>query len=339
MTRTEVAGLRIGGRIVEMRLSDRKSTDIVCGLIFLIILGFFSATVVRTLDTKDFRRVTSVTDSLGKVCDSGVEGSSGNQYKHLYIEKPEKGEALLSKRICVKRCPQSKDDILECRENKSGEGLNCANFEVYSTVVLFDRICLPTDKELYQSVSKEFYGYDITGVLLALTANYKLIILSLFVAIVSSFLYTTLLRLFAWKVVCFTLLLAHIGMIYAGKLSWNHHEKLLSDSEGAQDELKMKQAASSFKLLSYVVWGITTLIAICCCVLWRRIKTAVEVLAAACKFVSDVKSIIKVPLIFTAIGVCWIVVWIFSAISLYSKGNMIWRKESIFGKIDFPISQ
>lgn len=319
---SHVAGLRTSGRVVRTGIADRSCTDAVCAVVFLLVLASFAGLVFRNSDINDVKKITSLADSNGVFCGTDPFSGAESDYRYLYYGKPMKGDPLLSKRTCVKSCPKESTDELECRETNKQSQIRCTDFEVYSTVALLGRICIPTDKSLYQQVSKELYGFDITGWVTMLASNYKLILLSLFLAFVFSYFYTKLLSVIAWQVIVASLVLVHAAIIGVGMKTWNKYSALVEDSIGAADEMKMKQAAASYKLVSYLLWTSAGVLAVVCMLLADKIRASIQVLVTAMRFVNDVKQIIKVPLYFGVISILWMFVWAVSCISLYTKGEV-----------------
>merc|ERR1711976_190561 len=59
---------------------------------------------------------------------------------------------LTSNSICIKKCPSSENDKIECYPTTKFS--NCNDLQAYNTFGLFERICIPSAKELSQLVLK-----------------------------------------------------------------------------------------------------------------------------------------------------------------------------------------
>lgn len=321
MHKSQVSGLRISGRGLRTGVAGRSCTDSICAVVFLLILASFAGLVYRSADINDVRKVTSLADSNGVYCGTDPFTGVESDYKYLYFAKAAKGDPLLSKRTCVKSCPKDSTDALQCKETDTHSKISCSDFEVYPTFVLLGRICVPKDKAMYQQVSQELYGFDLTGLIATLASNYKMILLSVLLAFLLSYFYTKLLSVIAWQVILASLVLIHAAIIAAGTKTWKKHTDLVEDSVGAADEIKMKQAAATYKLISYLLWCSAGVLAVMCVLLADKIRASIKVLVTAMNFVNDVKQIVRVPLFFGVLGVVWVFVWSASCISFYTKGE------------------
>ena len=328
MHKSQVSCLRTSGRAFRTGIAGRSCTDGICAVVFLLVLASFAGLVFRSADINDVRKVTSLSDSNGVFCGTDPFTGVESDYRYLYFGKAAKGDPLLSRRTCVKSCPKESTDALQCRETDTHSKISCSDFEVYPTFALLGRICIPKDKALYQQVSRELYGFDLAGWIATVVSNYRMILLSVILAFFLSYFYTKLLSIIAWQVIIASLVLIHASIIAVGMKVWRKHAELADDSVGAVDEMKMKQAAATYKLISYLLWASAGVLAVVCVLLADKIRASIKVLVTAMNFVNDVKQIVRVPLFFGLFGVLWVFAWGVSCISLYTKGDIHFNESS-----------
>jgi hypothetical protein len=125
----DFAGEKMPKRLSLGPVPKRSMTDIICCLIFLlVIIGFFTVGILFSVKSTS-GSVTNVMDSSGNLC--GVDTKVAN-YPYLYIYKFD----ARYRSVCVKECP--KFDYNQIKNNANGKNtasIDPLYFESYSSVV------------------------------------------------------------------------------------------------------------------------------------------------------------------------------------------------------------
>ena len=107
-------------------LTNRRCTDILCLLIFLIATGFAGYVLVYAVENGDPELILAPMDSDGKFC-GRTNGSDSTYEDYPYVFYADIDASLWYPwAVCVKKCPKEDDESFECHgtENiKSKDGL------------------------------------------------------------------------------------------------------------------------------------------------------------------------------------------------------------------------
>lgn len=301
----------------DTEVKSRRMTDKLCLLLFAVMIGFIAFMTIRDIKTVEFKKLIMPKDGDGRICGEGNGDSDLTAYPYLYVDYPEKGNSALTRRVCVRECPSSSSETLHYMPTRQIP--SAQPFAVYSTKLVAGKLCLPSDLSFYKSLSDRMYSIDSSAVFEAAASNYKLIALSMVLALVFSFFYSKLLAHCAFCVVLASFGIAYGGIAVIGLLSFNKHGDLLRDSESASDSIKMKQAAASYKVIAHVLWGMAAGLTLLTIMMISRIRAAVGVLQTASRFMNENKPVVLLPVFGFIAGVFVVAAWIISALAFYSR--------------------
>ena len=78
-------------------------------------------------------------------------------YNYLYVNEPD-SSSYNQNTVCVKKCPDSESDNIECVPNT--DIISCSFLNVYSSYGFFNRICIPSSsdkgKEVKSNINLSF---------------------------------------------------------------------------------------------------------------------------------------------------------------------------------------
>lgn len=314
------------------RIMPRRLTDKFCLALFLLVVVLFSIVTFRNINSAEFQKAFRPIDSSGHVCGDRGEKEDSQLYKYLYIDTPSKTSGPLDRRVCVKSCPTSQNDTLDCLPNS--KIASCSELGTHSSKLIAGRICIPDDVEFYKDISRQLYGVDTSTVFEAVVGNYKLLLLSVAIGFALSFLYSKLMSVCAFFIVLLTFCAAFLASSLVGMRLFKKNVDLMMEAEGAEDGLKMRKAAASYKLFAFIVWGVTAALILLFIMMMGRIRAAIGVLQTAGKFMTENKSIILVPIFGGLKVVAVVAIWSISMIAYYSKAQHLPSDYSTLGKVD-----
>jgi hypothetical protein len=328
----QVSGLKMDAPENTGAVAARKTTDKLCLALFFAVFTVFGFTTIQNLKSAEFSKLITPYDTTGQACGQKSIEVAATGYPYLYFNLPEKGQGLTSKRVCVKTCPGSSSLAVECLPNADFH--SCSMLRFYTTQAIAGRICIPTDPILYKQLTSEFYGLNFTAVVDALFANWRLLVAGAIIAYFMNVIYSHLMRYFAPLIVYSSLLGTFVAFGLLGKIIYNKHSDLLQDSEGAEDSIKLQNAAGFYKMLASATWIGTGGLVFISIAMMSRIRAAIVILQTACKFVSEARSILKVPVIMAFSLVAFCILWGASTFALYARGETTWSEitGSVFGE-------
>jgi hypothetical protein len=246
---------------------------------------------------------------------------------------------LLKKGVCVKTCPGEDASVeLECFPTSwmTGQAKNnykgCSFYPAGVSTGLTFRyatkqvggFCLPditkalsnTTDSAFSAIKEAFfnsdYGMKTATYFYDIMICWPLLLISLGVAIVLSYIFLYIMRCLGGMIVWLMILLTEASLIAGGIYCWY----LRSSKYTPEDDPTFTYLA----IASYVLWGIGGLLILlmfCCC---SAIRLGIALMKAAAKFVAQNLRILIVPLISNIFIIVWCLVWFWGGLYLYTVG-------------------
>lgn len=308
--------------------NNRKTTDALCCIIFTVFLISLLGVTIYGYCAGDVWRLVAPIDQDGNIC--GFDTMEG--YDHLYIEdvttalKPNKD--LFSYGVCVKECPKSAEDTVECNPACS------ATNEVYKTYELFgycafEKDDLPEDaQENYdatmESFANSYGGSAFTDIYGARGAIY----FSPLLAVIFTFGYIYLMDKCAYYLSWISVVLIQLMLIGTAVGSYFVRQEYIEGM--TQEEIKADYYAYT---LNWTIWLSAIMAAfyylmVACC--FQSLKVAIAVIETAADFFADTKRVILVPVFFFFMGILVTVMWTIGIFCVSSIGTIT---------VDDPLTQ
>jgi len=336
--------------------AERSCTDPLCCLIFLAFIGGMIGIAGYAITKGNPGLIGRGYDADGKMCgvDIGYE-----DYPYLYFPMPHPDH--LTRTVCLKTCPTSVNDLVQCHLNSAYRtnclstqtsinamavemalGVNLASkFYVYPTSAYVKRFCLPqTSGDTFSAVSDTLFSSDVLEQWVSdIRETWPVIAGSIGAAFIIGFIYMILLRYCSGVLTWLAILGFIAGM---GVLGWRFYQDAKRIEEtlvgtGGQDshESSAQQTVTTEKVIAYVCWGIAgfTFLAVLC--LYSRIRLAIAIMKAAADYIKDTPLIMLVPPVTVVILICFFTYWGGTAIFLVSAGDATQIKNTPFGSFTF----
>ena len=144
------------------------------------------------------------------------------------------------------------------------------------------------------------------------------IISSAFIAMFLGFIWMVIMKMCAacitWTTIILFLLTLFGLTYYSYTLGVKRQEEL--------DDMTVSEGAK--KPYNYKMWFFYLMVFICVffvctiCCLYSRIRIAIKIMETAADFVTEVKLVVLVPLVVSALLILWIVTWVFLAAYVYA---------------------
>ena len=188
-----------------------------------------------------------------------------------------------------------------------------------SSLVL-GKYCVPNSEAIKKEAIKQFkdtfyekYNVDkFSDYVMDLINCWQVMLICFGAAFIFGMIYLVILRCFAGLLV-WTTIFGILGSLGGGGY-WLYHMRNNYD-----------QSDNNYKYLqygAYALWGLAGLfflIVLCCC---SRIRLAVAIMKVTSQFVYNTPSILLLPIIFLALCAGWIVFWVYTAVYVFSVGNI-----------------
>lgn len=295
----------------------RKFTDILCALLFLASLILLTIIAIHGYTKGDLNNIAQPFDSSSNKCGEGKFSS----HKHLYINNPTQ-ILNTSFSVCVKKCPKSEDDLINCIPNKFIT--NCNQLKIYKSYGFMGRICIPSAKELMRNVKDKVNVSYLNEVMEDVQNAWPSYLVSLIVVLVVAAVFYFLLQYCAGVVVWIMIFGAILAGVFFGVFCWFRYKEIRDDRESIDSAGKFKNLA----IFSWVFSGVFFLITLCLC---SQINLAVKMIKAAASFINDRKFVFLVPLIHTLLMAIFVCFWIISFLYVFSVGEVRHDKGEYFG--------
>jgi hypothetical protein len=300
-------------------VSNRKCTDLACGLVLGGFLAAFFAVGAVGFSRGDPTLLLFPMDSAGNQCGRGQT----KDYSYLYYPLAAIYANFTEARVCMKECPKG-DSNLECYNN---ERVQCVGKEFYiqelksfvdpyESNMLWKRFCVPEDNRYFfnaviNAVDETGFSGWTADVLRCWTA----ICIILGVACGLSIIYLVLIRLCAeiitWLSLVFTAVIIVVFGIYIDKAA---DENFSSKSD--------QSTYNALKTFAIVIYVSVVVFFIAVVYLFRRIHLAIAVMKSAAIFLNDVPGVVFVPLVMFGVAFAVFVYWLLALAFIYSTGTV-----------------
>jgi hypothetical protein len=133
----------------EFPTKNRSCTDIICALLFAIFTGFSVYAAFYGFSNGDLSNIIPPYDSSGNRCGKG----DLKDFKFLYFTTVNP-KSWTDKTACVKSCPATDKDTIECYTNK--EVTDCSQLPVRAHYSFGERFCWPKDSKMESEIREKF---------------------------------------------------------------------------------------------------------------------------------------------------------------------------------------
>jgi choline transporter-like protein 2/4/5 len=325
---------------------ERSCTDIICCILF--VLGWIAMITIGViaLQKGNPRALAQPYDSDNHAC--GV-AAGFEDYQYIYFARP--SGPLFSRAnttVCVRHCPKGNENIIDCIPNSQvlvcRETLNntVPGLEIYSSKMVLDKICMPTDVTLLSNVQGGLSFSNTDAYIGDLTRAYDIVWACIGIALVLGFIYMLLLRWCAGPLVWLAILFVIGSLATLGAFLLNDGSQL-QDSVPSIPDSETRQAtqtqANWEKAMGIVFIVFAGLILVLVLVIRKYISLAIIILKAAGKFVTETFYIIVFPPIMFAFFCGTFAFFFYIGLNLYSGGDFTHSREGTnstpFGQVKF----
>lgn len=249
----------------------------------------------------------------------------------MFFNSPKVGDKLLSRTVCVKKCPDGLNETLLCLPTRNVT--NCSDLKSYDTLTFLGGFCIPVEPDLLSTVASTFSGMNIESVTESIIANRYIFLICLGFAFVVSYLFSILLEHCTWVIVSVSIVGLLVGGTYISIMSWIRYKNLSTEAETSANKEEMMSNANFYKWVSIVLWATLTIFLLVLICLFGRLVLAVNVIRAAADFVTDATGIVMVPVVVIFMSFIFFVYWCYALMRLYSTGELYHHTSYPWGKI------
>lgn len=148
-------------------------------------------------------------------------------------------------------------------------------------------------------------------------AAWKVILSSVFIAFIIGFIYLCLLKCLSGVIVWGMLIGTFVLFMIIGTSYYNQAQT----KEDAEDyvDFDSKEGSLTVAYLCYILAAVIFCFVIC---MYNRIKLAIAIVKTTSDYISDVKSIILVPILAMVVYLAFYAIWISGFVYMYSKGSI-----------------
>lgn len=267
----------------------------------------------------------------GRACGLNENGTNATQFPVLYFNPPNNMSHILSKTVCVKKCPKADNETLECLPTSQVK--SCSDLQVFTTFKFLDGFCIPIKPELLTKFASMFSGMNFQSVFQSFYANRFVFLATVGVAFILSYLFSFLLDCCTWIIVIISIVGVFGLGIFISIASWNRYQSLKNEPKEDDAKDKLLENANFYKWVSISLWILLSFLLLMLCCLFDRIVLATHVIQAAADFVGDQTAITMVPVLSVVISFIFFVMWLFGLTAIYSTGEIYHSKDYPWGKI------
>jgi hypothetical protein len=222
--------------------------------------------------------------------------------------------------VCVKVCPD-KNVQSDCKPNANFTTCPSADYDTnpcnpISLIILkldLARYCFPNATDIANVLAEKIAGGDLARYFTDLATAWWVFLVMTAICLVITLLYMFLLRWTAKPVLYVSFVIIFLMLLGGGFYVW------IFASQKYVPEDNTYKAMRGVAILLWILTGIYGIILLCCC---SRIQLGVAIMEATSQFVKDTCSIVFVPIIFFVFTFVWMVFWIFSAVYVFSVGEI-----------------
>lgn len=253
------------------------------------------------------------------------------QYPYLFFNLPNNLTNILSRSVCVKKCPKESTDVIECLPTSTTA--DCKSLSAYPSTTFFSTFCAPVSTDLLAKVASMFSGFNIQTFFQSLYSNRFIFLASVGAAFLLSYLFSYLLDWCTWLIVIISIVGVFAMGIFLSVVSWQRYTKLKNEPMDDDNRDNLEGNANIYKWTSIILWIVLTLLLLVICCLFDRIKLATECLQAASDFVGEQVAITLVPVVSVIAIFLFLIYWLVGLAFIFSTGEMYHNKSYPWGKI------
>lgn len=299
---------------------NRKCTDVICALIFIIFTGASIYAAFYGFSNGDLSNIVPPYDSAGNRC--GVNATAGFNYVYFNSTKP---TSWVDVTACVKECPKYSNSTIDCYTNANVT--NCYDLVVRPSYHFGNRFCWPKNttmehetREKFKSLGKqEAYG-DIVD-------SWQVFLIAAGIAFVISLVYLFILEKCALVLITLVIVFFLGALTFLAYFFHQTYTELQNDDDPHNDDQK------TFLWLAIITAAVEVILILCFCCLWSRIKLAARIIQATADYITDVKRIIFVPVIMTTALIAYLLWWSYSGAHIFSIGHTEWDPSLPWGDV------
>lgn len=254
-----------------------------------------------------------------------------SDFKYLFFNTPKIGEKLLTRSVCVKKCPDGLNETLECLPTKNVT--KCSDLTSYDTLTFLGGFCIPVQSDALSTVASTFSGMNIESIAESIIANRYIFLICLGFAFAVSYMFSVLLEHCTWVIVTVSIVGLLVGGTYISIMSWIRYKSLTTEAETSANKDEMMSNANFYKWVSIILWTVLTIFLLVIICLFGRLVLAVNVIRAAADFVTDATGIVMVPVVVIVMSFVFFVYWCYALMRLYSTGELYHHSSYPWGKI------
>ena len=211
---------------------------------------------------------------------------------------PNKAHELFDNTLCVNECPDKTHPAF-------------IPIYAYDSKPMLDRYCLP-DSNRYIELFFDASGADKLGQYLAdLYLSWKVLLISVFVALVLALIYMLIIRLCAAIVIWVTLIAYIVFLAVIGYLFYNEYTNAIDDGEQL-----------NYLVCAILIWCFDGLFLLMIFCMYNDIQMSIAIIVASAKFIFSNFFILLLPPIAIIITAGYLVYWIASTLYVYSIGDI-----------------
>lgn len=276
----------------------------------------------------------------GRPCGTGDQAD----YPYLYFYGAVGSSNILTcNTFCVKKCPTTWSEKIECLPTKNSPDCKISIVQQYLSFVFVERACLP-DLDLYKTYTKEAYtaagltdqdfnnqqkvldflendwiknSESLVNYMSDLITTKWVLLGSLGVAVVISFIYLILIKLLAGIIVYGVILVVIAGFALLGYMLQNRADFFKTDSIDLSDQ------ESTLEVLAYISYALSGVILLYFLFMCDRIRLAIGLVKASATLFFAVITLFLVPIFNYLLTALFYAYWIVVSMFLLNKIHLL----------------
>jgi len=332
----EYKGEPLDDKLADGPVENRKCTDFICCIIFSTFIVVWFACGFWGFGNGDPQLLTYPYDISGNQC--GLPAGDAEDYSYLYFPFPIVG--YLDYSVCVKSCPESYDDTVECYPNDTFKDCNLRWEEVfndphpvygyikgvYPSKGYLSRLCLPDSdsvgwvKDAYEEVMGEIDVEELQKWIGDVYTAWGAIFMVAGMALGFAILYMVVMRYFVGLMVWLSILLtAATLLLLAIFCHWS--------SQNLYQEENQEDTRDSLEVFAYIFYALTAIFVIYVLFMCNRIRLAVAIMKAATIYIKDVWYALFVAPGMLVLTVVLYIYWSLACLYIYSSGEIVQEEQ------------
>ena len=331
--------------ITDGAVTERRCTDVFCLGFFLVFLVAMLSLTLYGYKKGDIQKYIAPIDKDWEICGYGERVG----YPYLYFPNlVGDADTILETGLCVKKCPQSKGEAIEC---PSVYGANACGGSVSDNTYDTDEVmgyCMPDMDDLKDDRPAAYEAWK-TAMNTLLTSNpagqqlkdlynaSRAIYWSIAMSFVYCLLYIYLMSAFAEYIAWAMVAIVQLGLI-GGSIFCIGEFFAIKSSDSTGLSADAKSSKETLFMALGIVFGLSALIFLICIYCgFNQLRIAINVIDASADFLAKTKRIIGVPILYFFLTVIVFITWIGSIMCINSMGNIEVRHSIPQSKhIDYP---